>query len=584
MGITRFLGGLAPGYLGYQQGAQDARQRQEHEEDRAFQLRQRSLAEQQQARQLEEQRRSDQLRDDLTAIPTSKDVNVNPNPVVTVDDEGTPSAAALPVMKATPRTEDEMMRDAALSFKKAGQLDKYLALNQKADEIGMQRSAKLFEQVRSSAAGKTAYEIAQQAAEIYNNDPMPAKVTNLKQLDGGGVEVEFNNGGKTIAKQFSSPQQILEVLESYYSPSSYQGLIKARRDAAIKTEEELTKAPVTSVPGGYVDKRSRQFIQTVQPRGAATGAGGAGRGGKAPATPLGEARAILADAFEKGEVKAATPQQRADAEDFVDRVLQQNPGIPPARAAKIAVAASTNPASTAPAIDPKTGSIDLTYLDTDGARYTLTPNYATATDLEKRGIKKEDMAVTVKTMVGAQGDASYQALFQKAAFDPSSREALLTQTKADANKVLQDALAKNAASPAPRAEAEIRQAFDARLNQDIGALERKLDLVKQFGEKPKADAKPATAGARRIEPAAGLPSAPPGSPQAEWNKRQLAAREKVAAEEAAKAEKARQLSEQFQRDKASMKPIDLVQKYDGMRSSLSSADARDLFAVEREIR
>ncbi|WOB06454.1 hypothetical protein [Piscinibacter gummiphilus] len=584
--FSRFVGGMGDAYAGVQQGAADAASRAALEEDRAYVREQRARQRTLQDRQDAEFQRNENLRDSLANIQTTKGVDVNAaNPAtsaITVDDEGTPSATQLPAVKQVQRTQDEMLRDAANAFKSAGQLDRYLSLSSKADEIGMQRSAKLFEQVRSNAAGKTAFQIAQEASEVYNNDPMPAKVAGLKQLENGGVEVQFTDGnGKGVTKQFTDPKQILEVLESYYSPASYGALIKAKRDAAIKTEEELTKNPVTSVPGGYVDKRSRQFVQTVQPRGAG-GAGAGGRGSKPPATPLSEARAILADSFEKGEVKAASPQQRADAEDFVDRVLQQNPGMPPARAAKIAVAASTNPASTSPAIDPKTGSIDLTYVDADGARYTLTPNFATAADYEKRGIKKEDMALTVKNMVGKQGDEAYQQLFVGAAFDPAARQRLIEQTKADANKVLQDALEKNAALPAPRAESEIRSAFDARLNQDIGAIERKLDLVKMFGEAPKPAPKPAAE--RRIQPAGGIPAAPPGSPQARWNERQAAARQKEADAQAAKAESAQLLSAQFQRDKGSMSPLELVTKYDRMRTQLSPADARDLFAIEREIR
>lgn len=488
MGIGDFLGGMAVAYQGARQGVQDninrlnaEKDREYLEQQRAYQGEQQEFQRGQQRRSLSEQARADKLRDDLSNIAPTKSVDTN---VVKFDDDGNAMPTAT---KEAARTQDEMLRDVAKAYRDAGDIGRFMELSAKADEIGMARSAELFQRVRAGAGSKTAGQIAQEVADIYNNDPMPAQVTDIKDSPDGSVEITIHDRqlNSTHTRKFENSAKLLETLESYYSPKSYAALAQKRAELALEAEKKRAEAqakPVTLSQGGTFipgvgDPRPMFTAPSTDARGGKSG----GAGGKGDKTPADLARDILSDIAEKSEDKP-TMQQRADAESFLGRLLQQNPGVPPERAARIALVAATNPQATTPSINPTTGTIDQTFLDDDGSRYVLKPGYATAENVEARGVSKADMKAAAKALVQKQGDAEYQRLFVSAAFDPNAREQLVQRALAAMDQAVQQAVSKD-----PSQEIEIRQRATARLQQDIRNLDRKLDIVHAYGDPPKAE-------------------------------------------------------------------------------------------------
>lgn len=385
--------------------------------------------------------------------------------------------------------------------------------------------------------------------------------------------------------------------------------VKARNDARAKFSEEVYKPrvlkpgetfgainPTTgqwqqfgvgSIPAGFqpVERNGETVLERIP------GAAGAGKGGKAPATPLDATRAILADLAEKGEVKY-TPDQRADAENYAERLLAADPRLPPARAARAAHVAATKPERSAPAFNPDTGSIDITIRDDDGAVYTLTPNAISAADIGTDAFKKRfpnvDLKKSVVDMAAKQGKTPDEVkLFQAAAFDPAARQKLLATAKEQADQQLAEVLKQNAASPSPAPEAAIRARAAELLAQHTANTERKLDLFKRFGEPPKSEKKaPAdTAPGARKTGGFGLDqSAPADSPAGRFQARQAGLRASREAADAASAAKRAELSAQFKADAKTMDPVELSRKYDSLRMSLPSEDAASLQLIERQIR
>ncbi|MNL50546.1 hypothetical protein D3C87_1735720 [compost metagenome] len=115
----------------------------------------------------------------------------------------------------------------------------------------------------------------------------------------------------------------------------------------------------------------------------------------------------------------------------------------------------------------------------------------------------------------------------------------------------------------------------------------KLDLIQKFGPRPPAAPgdKPAggVASRLRVGGLGGDYTPPAGSPAARAAAARDQAGAKTAERDAAKAESARLLSEQFQRDLGAMEPLALARKYDELRTQLNTNDARALAEATNKI-
>ncbi len=512
MGFGAFAGGLYGAYNGYNNQIELDRKRDR--EDRQAEIENENLAFQRLQRQrlLDEQARADKFRSGVGGIKQTKEVDVNDPNFMGPSDPGNPATAPSKVKAEVPRRQDEILRDYADVTQQYGNDPmKAFEIRASAEQAALAEASRRMAQVISAAPGKSTADIVREAAKVYNSDPLDGEVANVEDRGPGGAVVTFTNRRtkQTMVKEFKSPEEAISGLRAYLDPAGAQALLAKRQEAELKVWEERMKAraqeqakPLKGSPGervepGVDDPRPGFTVPPLPVRGTGDGSGsGSGKGSK---TPYDLAREIMADAFEKGDVKAASPQQRTDAEDYLDRLIRSNPGIPPARAAKLATVAATDPTRATPRIDPKTGQINLDLKDADGATYTLLPGYTTPEELEKRGFDKKAIAESVKQMISAQGDAATQKTFVTAAFDPGAGAKVTEAIKAGAARAIDEAVAKNKASPNPVPEQEIRQRGADMLNQALEANARKLAMVRAYTQPPQ------TEQARSIPKVAGLP-------------------------------------------------------------------------------
>jgi hypothetical protein len=395
-----------------------------------------------------------------------------------------PSAGAATQPVAAPaaaggkiRTQDQELMDVANAYQKAGQYDTAMRLRTAAMQIGMQRAANEFLEIKASSAGKTPFEIAQEAAQVFNHDPMPTQVTGVKDLGANGVQITINDRqiGGEHTRTFANPQQLIDALESYYSPQTYQALAAQRAKYQLDMQAKLAEHPYTPVMGGFVNNATGQFTRTRDYNV---------NNGKQPPSPSAQVQSMIDDISEKGDTKLQ-PTQLAAAKDYGDRLINTNPGLPPERAARIATDVAQDPTKTTVAVNPDTGTVDLAYDDQDGRRYTLTPNFTSpALEAAKPKLTPDQTAQlkdSVRSMV-MQAPQNEQRSLVAAAFDPNQRQQLLAQVQQSAQQVINDAIQKAKASGQPVNEDAIRQNGIARTQQAIQALQRKLDLVKAYGD------------------------------------------------------------------------------------------------------
>jgi hypothetical protein len=481
MSFGMFLGDLATAHEGALAGVQRGVARRRDAEDRDYELQQRDLRSQQQQRALKQQADQDQLDTELRGIKTTK-------PVTTPGRGPMPDGGVAPdVTTEAARTEDEVMREAADAFRRKGQLDRYFALSNKANEIAFKRSADQFTQFAAGINEATPIDEAAAAlGKIYDSDPTGGGIQSIEKLD-DGVRIHFVNKhtGATNAREFRGPNatgQLLRSAAAYYTPERFAAMQAEERKLQLKVLEEQAKTAgqVTSVPGGYTTGDGRggaQFTQT-QAGGSRAGSGsGAGKDADAQA-PEAKTQSILTSIWKNAEDKP-TQQQQAVARDIVPMLHRFNPGITPERAAKVANAVAQNPAAVRPAIDAEAGTIDQVFQDDDGSRHTVrraatSPEQIAASADDKT---KDDMRKAARGLVERQGNEEAQRVFVRAAFDAQAREALFAQALQAADAVVQEAISKN-----PQAEAAIRAQVEARVKSDLQAFARKLSIVRAFGD------------------------------------------------------------------------------------------------------
>lgn len=534
MSAFAFLGGLGGAYTNIRRGMDQEASRQAWEAEqadlaarRADAAKARAAALQvdefragQRQRLVDEQALQDKTRDELSAIAPAGPVDLNKaNPEtsqITVDNEGTPSATQLPAVKN--RTYDQVLREQAAVLRKNKQSDKAFELEGAADKIAFGRAASRFQQVAAGNADVST--TARQIGEIFDADPNNGGVKAVEDIPGGvRITLQNKDTGATSTREFTGPQardQLLNAFSAYYSPETWAKLQAERAQHQQKIALERVKgAGVTSLGRGSAAIRDENGNVTISrdpnavaAEGGAAGGAGGSRSTKPPPTPLDAARGILADIAEKSEDKL-TSRQRADAEANVGSVLQHNPGMAPERVARAAYMAAVDPARTTPSVNAATGAIDQVFVDDDGTRVLIKPDFVAPQNAEARGLDKAQLKQAAQALVAKQGDAAYQKRFVEAAFDMKARAALVEQAKASVEQYVRQAIAK-----APEQEAQIRQRAQQLLQADLANLDRKLALVATALPRPKAQPAAPRAPAQRLT-VGGLPGLRiPGQPGA----------------------------------------------------------------------
>jgi hypothetical protein len=589
MSALGFLGGLSSVAAGFQKGYEQSEDREQLKKDRDFQRQQREFEVGQQTRKLAEQSREEKARNDYGAVATTEQIDdpnwkpapVSANPVaqVSIGDDGsetvTPAQEPQQAPKITrQRSRDAIFRDYAAIARKSGKLDTAIELETKADKMAFERAAKDFTMWSSSSKGAPLDKAAESFAQIYSADPFGGRATVVKNEDGstlskdGSVTVEFvnkDNGFKT-RETFKSVADLVNTGRAYYQPETFNALLKAQQEAALKANEPKVVNPGGALVAGgkEVYKNTTDRVQIGEDADGnpiygkpATGTRSAGTSGKAPKESIDAATELLKDFLGKADGSPEGAQRQARAVSLLDGIYSGNPGVSPRTAAAIAADASADPTRVSLQIDNRTGLIGKVYSNPDldgGRQYNLAPNGAQVAEMEK-AVGKQGMVQSVSGMLDTI-----------AAGAPEENRAAVREQFI--------AVASN-----PTARAEFLAAAKA-AGRDPQALTRQLDLVKTYMPAPKTEKGPAITAPAGMRQQPVDPASPAGRSQARQAELRAEAgrrdQERMAAQQA--------LSKQFQADKASMDPLALAQKYDSMRGQLPTADAAELQRIERNIR
>ena len=496
MSALGFLGGLGSVAAGFQKGSEQSEDREQLKKDRDFQRQQREFEQGQQKRKIDEQSREDKTRNDYGAVATTEQIDdpnwkpapVSANPVaqVSIGDDGsetvTPAQEPQQAPKITrQRSRDAIFRDYAAIARNSGKLDTAIELETKADKMAFERAAKDFTMWSSSSKGAPLDKAAESFAQIYSADPFGGRATVVKNEDGstlgkdGSVTVEFvnkDNGFKT-RETFKSVADLVNTGRAYYQPETFNAILKAQQEAAIKRQEELLK-PYTLRPGekrqalspdgkvvtlgegnlpkGYelaTDEAGNTVMRPSATAGKTTG--------KAPKTSVEEAQELMKDALGKADGSPEGAARYTRAVSYLDGVFAGNPNVSPRIAAAIASDAAADPSRVTMQIDNRTGQISKVYRNPDfesGRQFNLGANAGTAEQMEK-AVGKQGMVQSVNGMLDSIAAAA-----------PEESQALARQQ-----------FIATASNPTARAEF---LASAKKAGRDVEALTRQLDLVKTY--------------------------------------------------------------------------------------------------------
>lgn len=492
MGFNITPGGMGVAFQGARAGQNDVLQRERDLEDRDFAMGQRK-------RGLEAQAREDQLRSDLSTVtPAGADVPVPKNPDVaqilhddtTGPDEDTPAATTLPVTKK--RTQDQELRDISAAYRKAGDIATSLKLNDQADRIAFGRATAQFNSIVAGSDGLSSAELARRIGKIYDADPTSGGIKSIEEVPGGvRITIHDKNSGATDTREFIGDKgraQLLDEFRAYYAPDSWnrmqEQMSAARAKAMEKAMEEAAKSHVVA-NGGAVVRPDNTVVRNGAPDdGTGTGSG-SGTKGKAPKTRLEQASDVLASIAEKSEDKLTT-DQRAVAEDYLARLVQENNDLPPAMAARVALKIAKDPKAVQPGVNPRTGKFDGVVVDDiTGEQFSMQRDIGDAQH-PPASLSREDLAARTADMTTRldrllPGSA---AMYTAAAFDPSgaARTKLEVYTKDQIRKQMA-AVPGFAQLPQDRQEAAIGRAMEI----EAGAIQNRLDMILNYGARPRAE-------------------------------------------------------------------------------------------------
>lgn len=443
MGIGGLLGAISGGYSAIQAGIDADQARRDAEEDRRYQRERRENARadrtfglQQRQRVLDEQARVDRIRAGERSIPTTREVDTRNATVkqITVDDEGTPSAAALPVMQTRQSPKWLQIKQRADIYRKEGDLDTAQALDDASAKTQFAESAQRFDRVRAGAESMSITELAQALQNIYNDDPLPAQVLGFKPTASGGLSVRIRNEdtGQEQTLEAKDKNELLLRAEQYFSPQTFDTWMQQRRASAIKADEEQSKpqklAPgeVVAVPktGQILARNTTPTAAQIRAAGGAGGTGGSSRAGVKPVDPnkdIDDAVKFIVDSsnFKDQTTPADSSRMRRLARQFYSEAGGQ---LDASRAAEAAAVAVTQPDRLQLNFDPRTGQI-VRALPMEGAVFTVE---RLGTPGAVKGLKKEELEQLARDQLSA-APAPQRDLYLRAARSPDELKAVLTE-------------------------------------------------------------------------------------------------------------------------------------------------------------
>lgn len=516
----------------------------------------------QRERNRKQQGRDDQLTEDLANIPTpgqQKGVATDLGPDLKT------------------QTQIDYAREQGAAYQRAGKSKEASELFRWANEADSKNAAQTWVQnLYSLPRNASLEEVVRVAGAGVDSDSSPVGVDhkNMRKNDDGSVTVRLYNKltGASQERAFGSVGDLKEALTWHYAPDYAKSLY----DKRLQAEQELQKNPVASVPDGYYDKRTGQFVRTRAAGdqvigynsegepiyGKGTSAGASSSKGSKPQDPLKAADDAWEFSSTKGEVKLQ-PNQLATGLRMTRAMAGE--GVDPTLAAEVAMEVATDPTKARLELNTDTGTVDLIYRNprvNGGRAIPVSKNAGTVKELES---STEGGAKAIKTqvqnMVGQVYGQNADRMIAIAADPNLSRQYLETarergmDTAAIANRLN---LMRTYLAPAPaRAAAPASQP-----TQTKPLLER---LRTGFGIN----------GASRGE-------TDPNSPAGRFQARNAEAAKREEERKAQSSQASAQLSEQFQNDAKTMDPLELVRKYDGQRMKLSTQDAAELRRIEEQ--
>lgn len=358
------------------------------------------------------------------------------------------------------------------------------------------------------------------------NAPEGATTVGGAPISGEALKISFASGNVG----YIDPKVMLALYKRQLDEADRKGAQKMDPGQVLVGAggRPLYTAPdkplIVGINQGAYDKNGKEIVASKENNtGGAAGARGAG---KAEPAALDAAMKMLDKTLTEVGEKVATPADRAKAQNYLGTVMQNNPSIRPDQAVRIAVDALANPATVAPAIDKKTGTIDLTYRNraVAGDNIVVLAVDAVPVDEAAKTMDKTVMAKEVSSLLQGQRPENRQA-FIEAASSPEKRAQLMTTIS-------------NLPYPSTPEGTAAR-------NAELARAGRITDLVAKFG--PKAAPAPGAQAAQKNYPAAGDKPIPEqdriqviGRPPAAEPKRSVFEQDK---EVDAKAAAARQASE-----------------------------------------
>lgn len=500
-----FVGGLGAAYQGYQQGVQDRENRDQREEDRAFQRQQREALRQQQEfqrsqqqRTLDEQGRADALRERLSKIaPSGSPAEIQttgPGDAAATDpssadavngaDAGFNPTAPAPTQRK--RTQYEELNDIARAYHDNGDVAKAIDLRAAAVKLGMDQASKAFWAVRASAAGKSPAQIAQSLKDIVNGDPMPLTVGDVTENADGSVDVAItDHNGATTKQRYKNAQQMLDGLEGYYSPETYRAAIAKQREndleiakqRAINTDKEAAKTVIipaggTAMKGGVpVHHNAKEFGP------------GKGAAGKEPPTLGAQVAKFIQSAQTDGETKFQSPEQYALMQQYGAALAAANPEAGAELLGRVAMTAAARPELVKPKLRFETGRFDNVIKDdVSGKTFTLRQNAADAKSLPKEAQKDAPAQVADMLTWLDQRIPGSSELYQRAAFDKTGKAK--TELEASLREQATQTISQRPGF-ANLSEEEQQKAIEQAFQIVRSVAEHRLAAVSAFGKAPK---------------------------------------------------------------------------------------------------
>lgn len=493
------LAGAAGAFPAIQRGIDDHKAREQADEDRAYLREQREAAKADRAfgltqrdRQVKEQTRQDTLRDDLAAVPQTREIDTRPQAVreITHDDttgpeESTPSATQIPATKTVAAPDWQKFKSTAEAYRKGRDFEKADAYDQLANRAQFADSARRFQTVAAGAGTMSLEQLAQAATDVYNSDPLPAQIEGVKTV-AGGLQFTFSNKdtGQSQTLTVKSKDELLQKLEAYYSPDTYAAHQKAVREARIKTAEKIAE-PATLSPGQVrvADGRVIGKGEPLIPKGyELTGYDPQGNPQYKAADPKKKEDPfkVVTDAWENvaknsGFKDQATPVQAATSQRLARQFFKESKeGLDPAVAVEAAMDATLNPDKLFPRFDPRTGEIVMAYAPTSGG-YMIAERLGSPK--APRNVKPEQMRKVAQDFLEQSVPEESRQLFIAAAASPEGKRKLHEEVARRLSTPEGVAMvSKELGRPAEDADIErkVKEAIDA-LSPQLSLLENHLD-------------------------------------------------------------------------------------------------------------